>query len=414
MNEPAFRTRTAALVVAAVGASFLGWVLVHGLSQDTTAPDGRPDGYDRSALGHVALVRLLQEVGTPVLHSRHDSGRRAGRDGVLLVLEPQLDDGGPRTQALQRMLAEARRALVVLPKWRRADGSHDDWAREVVLLPVEEVQHVLATAGVHGFVGRQDAAVERWTDVSPERSPDLAHFPVQSVTAGRGRERVRFGSGALVTVAALGDRTCLVLSDPDVLSNAGLHRPPNAAFVVELVESLRQGRGTIVVDETLHGMEQPPSLTRDLVTPPLVYASIHLAAALLVLAWAAGARFGAPEPAPALLPAGVRGLVQTTAELLREGGHLAPVLPRYLAGVVEQVRLALHAPATLAGEALEEWVDGIAASRGARERLAHLREAVRRGTGSAMTGAAALALAARIDTWRREVLDGREGRSRAA
>ena len=110
MSQPVFGRTTTAVLVAVVGISFLAWVLVL-----TQGGGGRlddelgPTGYDPDPLGHIALVRTLEALDVPVLQSWHDSGRRAGDQGVLMIVEPTLDAGGPRSAALTRAPSPTRR-----------------------------------------------------------------------------------------------------------------------------------------------------------------------------------------------------------------------------------------------------------------------------------------------------------------
>jgi hypothetical protein len=176
-------------------------------------------------------------------------------------------------------------------------------------------------------------------------------------------------------------------------------------FVVAAIERLRKGRGTLVVDETLHGYERAPSMWREAFSPPLVFSIGHVALALLVVVWGAGARFGAPQAPPPPFEPGTHGLLRTTAELLRAGGHVREALPRYLAAVVEHVKAALHAPA-VEGPALERWLDHVATTKGAEDRLGALHAVVRAAAIGPPSSARALNAALRIDRWRQEILDG--------
>jgi hypothetical protein len=399
-----FRTGPAILLAVAVGISFLAWVLLAVFRSDAVRDDRGADGYSRLAIGHVALVRTLKELDIPVLLSRHDSGGRASEENVLLVIEPALDgDYGPRTAAFKEMLRQAKRSLVVLPKWRpEFEG--------IAFGPVEprsvaEAQRVVDSAPGGGTVERltEPAAID--ASMLGSATPTLSHLPLQVVNETEMDYLALAGGRLLLGEFKVGDEHRLLLADPDVLSNAGLHRPGNVEFVVAAIERLRAGKGTVVIDETLHGYERVPSVAREVLSPPLVFSIGHVALGLLVLVWAAGARFGAPlEPPPPFEP-GTRGLLRTTAELLRAGGHTREALPRYLASILEHARAALHAPAG-EGPELEAWLDHVAATRGAKDRIDDLRSSVRITVAAPPSSARALETALRIDRWRQEILDG--------
>src|SRR5262249_56525747 len=81
-----------------------------------------PDAFSRSALGHRAFLDLARGRGIPVLVSRHDSARRAGTGGVLVLAEPRLEsDQSPRARRMEAILAAAHTVLLVLPKWTGRD-----------------------------------------------------------------------------------------------------------------------------------------------------------------------------------------------------------------------------------------------------------------------------------------------------
>jgi hypothetical protein len=191
-----------------------------------------------------------------------------------------------------------------------------------------------------------------------------------------------------------------------VLNNAGLRRPENARFVVELIDKLREG-GPVIVDETIHGYQQSTSLFRLLFKFPLILATLQMMLCVLVAMWAALVRFGPRRaPRPPLAP-GKEFLIRNTATLLQFGGHHAEALQRYLAATVQQVRTALNAPVGLSHTALVEWLERIRVVRAGTVALPALEEAVQR---RGLTPSAVLELAATIHRWRMEMINERGNR----
>jgi hypothetical protein len=397
---------------AVIALSFLAMVIVSAQSR-SGPPSDVPDTRSSSALGHRALVALLEEAGHDVLVSGHASGARAGRDGVLVLLEPDLRAGrGGTLQDLQQLLRATRRVLLVLPKWRSASDAEFGWVSHVepLLVSVPDlVLDALPSGGSVRRVAEKPRPALRVASAALDLPlPELGPIPLQLVRGGDLEPLVAAEQGVLVAELRDRNRHVVVLSDPDVVSNAGLHRGSNALLALRLVERLRDGRGTVVIDETLHGWTTNPSLAQRAVTPPVVFPLAHAAAVLLVLLACASARFGAARPPPPPFEPGTATLVRTTAELLRTGGHAQRVLPRYVAAVVEDVRAGLHASSGLEGAELDAWLDRVGAVRRVEERIAALRDEARHVELERATAAGALALAVRVDRWRREMLHARD------
>jgi hypothetical protein len=172
-----------------------------------------------------------------------------------------------------------------------------------------------------------------------------------------------------------GDRKIWVLSDPDVLSNHGLLKGDNAAFMVTLLDSLRMWNNDdpgapIVFDEALHGFQ----VTRDspfkaLFRLPFGIVTFLAFCAAALLALTGSQRFGAPRRASgpgASLDFGRANLIDNSARLLDYAGHHAVVLRRYVRMTIHFAADRLHAPGGLSEPALTAWLDRIGNARGAR------------------------------------------------
>jgi len=97
------------------------------------------------------------------------------------------------------------------------------------------------------------------------------------------------GQAAVVT-APVGDGTIVALADADLLHNQHLASADNAAFALALGGDAPR---PVVFVESVHGFARGGL---DAVPPSWKWATAGLALALLVGLWAAGARFGPPEP----------------------------------------------------------------------------------------------------------------------
>jgi hypothetical protein len=352
VSDAPFSRRTAAWLAAVAAASlaisaFLG---AYGeLLGDP--PTWRADGFSRSAIGHRAFADLARALGLPVLVSRHRTATRAADDVVTVLLEPDLGEArdGPRRAALVDVAASAGRLLLVLPK---RDGPPDPtrpaWLGRHGLVPEAAALAPLLALGDEDAYGVEVAA----TLVRLERPPPgwRGELPAPSLAApqlletGALRPLLWCDEGILVGELQLDEQVALVVSDPDLLATHGLGRGDNAVVAIRLLEWLGAGEDgrPVVIDETLHGLEIQPSITRELFRFPLLLATLQALLAAALAGWAAMVRFGRPHAAPRPLSPGTAFLVESTAGLLQHGGHAGHALSAYWKDAREEVLRRLH------------------------------------------------------------------------
>ncbi len=408
MSERAvFAPRTVFWLLTVGTLSFVGAVVLSLVAGDGGAVrSADADSFSYSAIGHRALVEVLERVEMPVLVSRYESANKAGSSSLLVVAEPRAPTATPA--ALKRLLG-ARNVLVVLPKW---DGSPNllipDWLISAELLPEKDVEHILTGVLGQGTVTRPSGGLALDTGRFPPptlAAPQLFQAPnIEPVIGGR--------QGMLLGRQDRGWSTIWVLSDPDILSNHGIGQGDNALLSVRLIDHIRPAGGAIVIDETIHGFEAEPALTRAILETPLAITAVIAVVSLAVLLWAATARFGAPLPTARPIAAGKAGLIDNTAGLLEFGGHGVAILNRYLRVTLRDVSLALHAPAQLRGDALIEWFDRIGKRRGVRITCAEICRAVADAARQQRSDGARLARVAQsVNRWKQEMLHGPAGHS---
>jgi hypothetical protein len=397
-------SRTAVIAVIAVVAVSLAVAVVLTVTGDDLGRkrSAGVDAYSVSAIGHRGLVRLLEKLDVPVVVSRNESAERA-EHGLLIIAEPVVTDAASRAR-LAALVGVAPRVLVVLPKWYGSLERGKRWIADADLLPLPDVMAVLE-------------AINLADDTRIHRAPFAVGDPVPGGTRPVIREPQLIASPELSEILADSDGDRLlgkveregtelyVLSDPDVLSNFGLRHPENARWVFKLIDGLRDG-GPVVIDETMHGYAQTPSLLRTLFEFPLVLATLQVLMCAVLVVWAAMVRFGPRRDAPPPLAPGKDFLIRNTAALLHYGGHHAHALRRYLALTVAAVRLALHAP-SLAPTAMTAWLERVRAVRGGRISLVELERAVE----TAESPQRAVELADQVYRWRMEMTHGTDDRT---
>ena len=409
-RDGAFSGRTAAILAGVAGASLLASILL-GIFSDAVVEtrSGDADSYSRSAVGHRAFVELMGAIDVPVLQSQNDTANKIG-DAALVVIEPSIHDDGDEdpSEELRAMLEASWSSLVVLPKWDPdIDPMRPGRIIDVSLLSEDEANRALEATGLAGTVVRP-GATGSW------ETSDLARPTVrnpQLISSDEIQPIIASEHGVLLGFFELWeDQYIYVLSDPDVLSNHGIGKGDNGLLTAQIIDTVCEGTsGTVIIDETLHGFRQTPSLWRALFEFPLALASVQVLLAVGLLLWAAAARFGKPAPpAPPFAP-GKEFLIDNTAALARFGGHTDLALNRYLTVTVQEVAQALHAPKRLRGSDLDRWLDQVADSRGVGATTADLQEAVK---SFGKNTAAAVSAAQKIFEWRQEMIHGSRVHSR--
>ncbi|HEX9051360.1 MAG TPA: DUF4350 domain-containing protein, partial [Anaeromyxobacter sp.] len=348
MSGGAF-TRRGAGILAAVAAASLAAAGFLGAFGDALydPPSFSPDSFSRSAVGHHAAVALLRDLGFRVVVSRHRPEDRAREGAIVALLEPRI---GPEDDAdkarLERIDGAARWLLVVLPK-RMAfpDPARPRFVGSADLLPVADAQRVVDALEIDAKVVRPAKTISGWRGVLPAPALDAPQLVVSSELTPllATDDGVLVGEVVAQEGAHPGWRT-VVVADPDLVETHGLGRGSNAAVLVRALERLGAGSRAIVVDETLHGLEEQPSLARALVRFPLVLATVSALLAAALLAWAAVVRFGRPRPPDPLLAPGKLFLVESTAALLRHGGRAPDAAAAYLRAARDEVLQRLRPP----------------------------------------------------------------------
>jgi hypothetical protein len=398
-------SRTTLIVVIAVAAVSLGVTVALTIVGDDLGErrSAGVDGYSVSAIGHRGLARMLEKLDVPVVVSRNNSGDKA-RHGLLIIAEPTVTDEASR-ERLIKLLASAPNTLLVLPKWFGSTERGQAWLSDARLLPIDEVTPVINALELDKPVTvEREAAPIAW-GVDPGAPRPVIREPQLIATEGLSAIVTDRTGRQLLGRTTADDRTITVLADPDVLNNFGLRNADNARFAINLIDELRHD-GPVVIDETMHGYAQAPSLVRTLFRFPLVLATLQVLVCALLVVWAAMVRFGPRREAPPPIAPGKDFLIRNTAALLHYGGHHAHALRRYLQLTVAAVRHALHAP-SLAPAAMTAWLERVRAVRGGTISLVTLEQAVE----DAATPARVVEVADQVFRWRMEMTHGTDSRS---
>lgn len=329
----------------------------------TYAPDFRLAGQgdatplSKSGVGFAGLAKLLTLTGKAPEMARSDDQLL---DDRLLIVPLRPDTPA---KALEALIAhrDTRPTLFVLPKWIvLARPDHAGWDQRVGRLDPVAIDKVLREiADSHIGWEKSKAAPVAIEDLAVP-APEAMQWINDTDPA-----EVRDSAGHAI-VAKMRDEPHWILTDPDFLNNQGLADPVRAAAALRLVHRLQGNDDAVMFDLTLLRSGNGMSLQKLLVEPPFLALTLALIAAA-GLAIAQGlARFGPARAEARVIAFGKYALADTTARLFRRAGRLGSLGGRYAALMRIRAGKLLGAPAGLAGDALDGWLDARDDTKGAR------------------------------------------------
>lgn len=399
--RPLFAARTMLVMVLVGVVSFSALLVLQAYAPDLrSGSDGGAHALSKSAVGYAGIVRLLKDLGDPVVVSRGpppEVRSRAG-SGVLVLTPPP----GMEPKAL-KPLRFGGETLVVLPKWASAPQPlNPQWVDKIDALPGPIVVRALEGSTV----------VERRKGVSKPvlKAVQGASFfgdgdsfvlgPVESLQTISGPQLtpILTDESGKTILASSRAQPVLVLSDPDLLNTHGIGELATARAAVAILDTLRAG-GPVVFDVTLAGFSRGRSLLRLAFEPPLLGATLCLATAALMMGLHAWARFGPQaRPAPALA-LGKRALADNSAALVRMAKREPRMAEPYAALTRDAVARTVGAPRDLSPDQLEALLDRLGAARGVHASFSSLAAEAR----TARTTAELMQAAQKLFQWRGEM-----------
>lgn len=332
--------------------------------------DGGAHALSTSAIGYAALVKALRLEGDTVLVNRGAMapGRTAG---LLIVTPPPTAD-----EAAVTGLGFSGPTLIVLPKWfAPPDPRHKGWVAKGTPIPTNFLPKGALMSG--GAIARRadESRLELRAVTAPfATGSTLAAGPVDRLQtfASKDWQPVLVDQTGATVLARDPQRPVFLLADPDLLNTQGLNDLDTLGSAISLLHTLRQGDGPIIFDVRLNGFARGRSAWRLLFEPPLLAATLCLAAAAALAGFQAACRFGPLRRTPRALALGKTALVDNSAALIRLARREHRFGGRYAELIREQAARAVGAPRDLQGEALTLFLDRLAAQRGADDRLASL------------------------------------------
>jgi hypothetical protein len=320
--QPFSATVTVALMAVGV-LCFVGFVVLFAFAQGPNVQDGGTHAASRSAVGFAGLVELLQATGTPTLASR--SLERAAAGG-LLVLTP------PPGKAPPPNLVNAARGsvLLILPKWRAAPlGSHPGWVQTTGLLSTETVLTTLPGNGARTTLKRRIGTQAPELSAMNGFTKIIASGPIDQLQVlEHGLWKPLLTDQGAGMVLGTDGKGLYVLSDPDLLDNAGLASESGAVAAMSLISGLANGQ-SVTFDLSLDGLGRSRNPLRAIFEPPLLGATLCAAAACLLAGLLSAVRFGPALPVRRRFELGKTSLTANSAALIARAGREAHMASPY-------------------------------------------------------------------------------------
>jgi hypothetical protein len=188
-----------------------------------------------------------------------------------------------------------------------------------------------------------------------------------------------------------------ILADPDLLDNAAMKRPENAAAALALLDWMNSTDAESVgFDVVLNGFGRTKSLLRLALDPPILAMTLTLAAMILLIGIRAAGRFGAPQPRVRAIAFGKTALVDNGALLVRKAGKARRLGGRNAAVIREQAVQTFGVSARFTQAEVDSYLDGL----GGGVAFTALAEAAE----TAGSDSEMLAAARALHTWKREIV----------
>ena len=420
-SDGGYKRKSLVWLAGIVLGSFILLLVFMARGGDSSMPDtSEPNSYSVSALGHKALVEFLEASGVSVSLRRSTTRVPIPKKSVVITAEPQKEeldeDEGDYFEELKEKVERSGSSLVVvLPKWtgRSRQTREGTWVKSVALLPDSRVQTVLDNA-IGG--GRSPLRLHRL----PAGDGGWALIPVRSDRKKNWTAKIRVPQfieshpdlkplvwnkdGILIgRYSGWGRSNIYLVSDPDLLNNAGLHRADHPILIHRFLID-RLGAERVVMDEVIHGYVKEVGFLAEFLHFPMVLVTFHGTLVLVLACWAGMGRTVKPRPAPSRMASGKEPMLENTARLLLFAGHGTDSLRRYLHQTLRFIGQLYSLPRELKLSDLSKRLQAISSARGLRMNLKEIEKKINAlPDGREARDSKTLLIARNLYRWRQEM-----------
>ena len=319
-----------------------------------------------SAVGYSGFLRLMEQAGPRVRVLNRVDELRA--EGLAIIFIDATDS----VEAVEQ-IAAARRdepTLFVLPKWAvQPVGFSSNRVQSIGTYPVGHLDGFLNVIAP-GLLGETDGAGRASVAGVAVTLPTKLHL-----AEGERDALNRYPAGLLVEAQ---DRPHWVLTDPDMINNAGIDDLAYARAMFAMIDDLRYTGDDVLIATPRLASPSGRNLGKLLFDPPFLPLTIILLFAGLLALLHGFARFGPVRRRGRVFAFGKAALVGTTADLVARAGKVAGLGPRYAETMRRRAGERMGAPPSLSGKRLDAWLDqraGRASNGSAQESAPFTRRA---------------------------------------
>ena len=374
MSEKAANPFARNVVIAGIAISLIAGLLAFVLNsyapQKMSEQGVTASPTSNSAVGYSGFVRLLREAGpeTRVLTRKMDLRQKG-----LLIVFVDAQDNPEALQEIAEIRADAEEpVLFVLPKWAVAPmGLSQKRVGAVGTFPPDALESLLEPIAPGKIAETQGGARTDLFGVTVTL-PDKLHVARGDADTEDGLPE---GAARGLIVPGKHERD-YVLTDPDMMNNAGIDDLANARAMFALVDHLRYTGDPVLIATPRLSTAGARNLGKLLFDPPFLPLTLILLFAGLLALIHGFNRFGPVVKRARVFALGKRALVETSADLLRRAGRIGGLGPRYAAMMRARAGERLGAPPSLSGDRLAEWIDARTGQRGEERAFSTRADAV--------------------------------------
>ena len=252
----------------------------NGTSRPSQMPHVEYTSYSAEERGTKALYLLLEELGYEPerLRASYHLGMRS--EGLAVVMVPNEPVDETDTEQLLEWVRQGN-TLLFVPGRRRTPLLNSLKLRLRQRLPREK--SIAPFQATHLTDGIQELSVQSGNRIRTAR---------QDVVVRHFRDK----AGVVVLSLLEGEGTVIVLSDPYLMTNAGLSEGDNLNLLVNILLTYAEDTKTVYIDEYHHGFERKPTVLHLLKGTSFGWALVQVALAVILLMYSRARRFGRPKP----------------------------------------------------------------------------------------------------------------------
>ncbi|MEE9347117.1 MAG: hypothetical protein V3U82_02910 [Robiginitomaculum sp.] len=423
------------ILIALVGLiSFSAFITLSGFEGEITErKSGRPHAGSKSPNGFAAIVHLLKSQDVEVALSRGEEAEWDQYDSLTVYTIAR-----PATSEAIANVNTRGPTLFVMPKWRvykslekpgrfvktglhnpeRIGDNFKSLSDDIAVMRVSPPELKISNINED-----EDTEIEAKseTDTAPDLTttapitvssdakkgnyPSRAPAALEPVTIDRLQSFSSPAFHAILTIdgkmvlGQLEDTQTYLLSEPDLLDNAGVKDYAIAANAMAMLDYLNPESDSVYFDLTLHGLGTGQNLIKVLLKPPFLAATLCLLATGLLLGWRAFTRFGAPHRDVRAYALGKQALANNSADLIRLAGRQPNMAKGYAALIKSLTARTVRAPKTLSDSELIATLDRM----GRRSKTEYSLKDLTAQAEKVSDNEALMNLAQKLYKWRQEI-----------